>query len=94
MKKLRWGMTIAIVACLAPALGLLVAVLLAKLNDCTLNEGFVTPCIVLGRDAGGTLYTLAVSGWLMLATLPIAGGLAIVWAAVEVAAAIRRRNSA
>jgi len=48
---------------------------IADLNDCGLHEGFAQPCVVLGVDIGGLLYSMVVMGWLMLISLFfLAGG--------------------
>lgn len=61
---------------IAPLASVALAGLIAKWNSCALHEGFVQPCIVLGTDIGGALYTMAVMGWLMLISLMfLAGGL-------------------
>lgn len=55
-----------------PLLISLAAGAFANINDCTLHEGFVNPCIVFGLDWGETLYTMGTLGWLSLASLPLA----------------------
>ena len=56
---------------LAPVLSAFAAYAIANLNDCTLHEGYVNPCVIVGVDLGGALYTMGVLGWLGLMTLPI-----------------------
>jgi hypothetical protein len=46
---------------------------IANEHGCKVDEGSVHPCMINGKDYGQLLYTLGVSGWLMLVTLP--GGL-------------------
>lgn len=71
-----WGLILMILIGIAPLVSVVLAGLIAEINDCPLHEGFVQPCIVLGRDIGGLLYTMAVMGWLMLISLFfLAGGL-------------------
>jgi hypothetical protein len=60
-----------VVLTLAPMLVAFGAYAIAGLNSCELNEGAVTPCIVLGADIGSILYTMGVMGWLGLMTLPV-----------------------
>ena len=65
-----------------PILSVFLAGTFAKLNGCELHEGFVNPCIVLGIDFGGLLYTMGVMGWFMLISIPfgIAGvGISLIW---------------
>ena len=50
----------------------------AEANGCVLNEGRVTPCVLLGIDWGSTLYTLGVLGWLFIISMPIGAFGAIV----------------
>ena len=50
----------------------------AEANGCTVNEGGIHPCFVNGRDWGTTLAAMGMSGWLLIATLPLlALGLAV-----------------
>ena len=67
-----------IVIGLLPLFGVVFADTVANLNGCTLNEGTVHVCMVGGSDWGGLLYALFVLAWLLLATLPLAGGALLV----------------
>lgn len=61
---------------IAPLVSVFLAGTIADLNGCSLHEGFVQPCIVLGADIGGLLYNMIAIGWLMLISLFfLAGGL-------------------
>ena len=62
-----------------PIASVAIAGTVAWWNDCTLHEGFANPCIVNGRDIGGTLYQMGVMGWFMLATIPIGMLAFIAW---------------
>ena len=69
-----------------------IAAAIARWNNCTLHEGFVNPCIVAGRDIGGTLYSMSVLGWFMVATVPI-GALALVgWTTAWIIWSVARRR--
>ena len=77
----------------APIISVIVAGWIANANGCALNEGSINPCVVNGTDIGGTLYTLGVMGWLMLATIPLGGLALLVWlivAAIMRAADLRK----
>jgi hypothetical protein len=39
---------------------------IAERAQCVLNEAGSNPCIIMGADWGGVLYTLFVMGWFML----------------------------
>lgn len=72
-RKLIYAILIlGILICLSPLLMLAWASNFANRHGCELHEGFVNPCIVNGSDWGGTLYSMMVSGWLMMFTLPFA----------------------
>lgn len=59
----------------APLASVALAGLIADLNGCGLHEGFAQPCLVMGVDIGGLLYTMTALGWLMLISLFfLAGG--------------------
>ncbi len=55
----------------SPLISTMVAGTIAGHYGCDLDEGSVHPCIVNGRDIGGTLYTMGVLGWLALGTIPV-----------------------
>lgn len=93
MKMLRIAVAVALAACVAPMLSMLVAAAVAKHNGCTLHEGFANPCVVAGVDIGTLLYNMAVMGWLMLFTLPLAALVVLVWLVAEIVAALRRRRA-
>ncbi|TGE01753.1 hypothetical protein [Methylobacterium nonmethylotrophicum] len=70
-----------------PAILLAVALILARLTGCEVNEARSNPCRVAGLDIGGLLHTMMVTGWLVIPLLPVmaltliggvvAGGLAL-----------------
>ena len=82
-----------IVIGLLPLLSVFIAAQIALANGCRLDEGDVHPCMILGFDAGGILYTMGVLGWLMLVTiLAVTAGLAgLLWELLR-ALAIRLWN--
>lgn len=53
-----------------PALLVFVAASVATSLGCTLNEGDVSTCRLVGVDIGGLLYAMTVTGWLAIATIP------------------------
>jgi len=59
---------------LAPVLSVLIAMGVAKITGAALDEGNTHPCLVLGVDIGGLLYSMFVVGWIGLITLPTGGG--------------------
>ena len=82
-KRFPWkvyGLALVVIVLLAalPLIGALTAGWLAGANGCALNEGSTNPCIIMGADWGGALYTLFVLGWLMLATMPLGMGAVMV----------------
>ena len=77
-----------------PILSVVIAGTIASWNGCTLHEGFVNPCVVNGRDIGGTLYSMGVMGWFMLATIPIGAILFLGWNVGWMIWFIRRQRAA
>lgn len=57
---------------LLPLLMAMLAGAVANWAKCELNEGSVGPCVIAGKDVGKLLYTMFVSGWFGLITLPAA----------------------
>jgi hypothetical protein len=67
-----------ILAGFAPLIGLIAADAIASAHGCALNEGTINVCMVMGSDWGEGLYAAFVLAWLLLATLPLAGGAVLV----------------
>ncbi len=85
---------IVLVLSLAPMLSVVVVTLVANTAGCTLHEGYANPCVILGIDWGGALYSGFVLGWMMLLTMPFAAlavlGLAVLGVIWLVARLLRR----
>lgn len=81
---LQYWLGFAVIVLLAvwPLVSVLISASIAESHGCRLDEGSAHACIVWGSDWGGVLYTMAVMGWLMLATLPLGGGALLVWIVV------------
>ena len=79
-----------IVLGLLPVAGVLVSTGIAGLAGCTLNEGGVHPCVILGLDLGPMLATLFVGGWFFFLTAPVALGGMLLGIGLALAALIRR----
>ncbi|NDV00156.1 hypothetical protein [Pseudoroseicyclus tamaricis] len=79
---------------LAPVASVALASFIAERAGCELHEGFTNPCLVGGRDIGGTLYTMFVAGWYMLLSLPVAlvGLVMLVIGGISALRARRRRT--
>lgn len=91
MMWVRLVILLVLLACLAPAVSLGVAAIIANWNGCSLNEGAVSPCIIGGVDYGQTLYTMFMMGWFLMATLPTATATLALWVLIEVAKWLRTR---
>jgi hypothetical protein len=87
-----YGLTLVLilVLALAPVISVIVAGSIAEANGCRLDEGSIHACIVNGQDWGGTLYTVGVLGWFMLATIPLGGIALLVWLLILVIHLIAR----
>lgn len=77
---------------LLPLIGAIGASAIGSMADCRVDEAGSYPCIILGTDIGGALSLFFVMGWLMFATMPIAGVLFVVWLVVAAIHALRRRS--
>lgn len=53
-----------------PFLLLILALVVARLTGCAVDEGGVHPCRIAGIDIGRLLYRMMVMGWLVLPLLP------------------------
>lgn len=75
-RKFPWAvyiiaLVLLLAATLFPVPILFFASWFAETHGCTVNEGGIYPCIVNGVDWGETLALMGMSGWLLIATLPI-----------------------
>jgi hypothetical protein len=73
-----------------PILSVIVAGTIASWNGCTLHEGFTNPCVVNGKDIGGTLYAMGVMGWFMIATIPLGAISGLLWTIIWIV--LKRRS--
>lgn len=90
---MRWGWMIAgglILLGIAPLLGLALVGAVAALADCRVHEVFAQPCIILGMDWGGGLYSLGVMGWAFFLTAPLALAGMVLGIGLAIAALVRR----
>ncbi len=62
---------VSVLVAIAPVVSVVIAGTLASSYGCTLNEGSVNPCVIMGADRGELLYAMGVAGWFGLLTLPI-----------------------
>ena len=82
-RKFPWGwygLVLGLLALLTlfPLPLLALAYAIADANGCAISTAGVQPCLIGDTDWGGTLALMAMSGWLLIATLPMfALGLAI-----------------
>ncbi len=76
-----------------PILSVAIAGSIASWNNCELHEGFKNDCIVGGNDIAGTLYTMGMMGWFMIATLPLGAIAFVVWTLIWGLALRRRKKS-
>jgi hypothetical protein len=83
-RRMIWALAIILLLGILPLLSLLIAVLFASAFGCPLDEGSIHPCVVLGLDFGDLLYTMAVGGWFVMFTIPLAGLALVVWLVVLV----------
>jgi hypothetical protein len=60
-----------------PMIPVVIAGAIASYCGCQLDEGGPHPCILFGRDIGGTLSSMIVMGWFGLLTFP-SGFLALI----------------
>ena len=75
-----------------PLLLALTAGAFASINGCTLHEGFVNPCVVMGIDFGETLYAMGVMGSITLASLPVAFVMLVIYLGVVLVLWLRGRK--
>ena len=89
-----WSLLLIVVIFFGPLISVFSAGAIATMNGCALDEGGMHPCVVLGLDLGGTLYAMALTGWLGLLTVPIGILALIAWALALAAHFWKRRRRA
>ena len=78
-----------------PILSTMAALAIVNVFGCRLDEDSMHACMVWGHDIGETLYTMLVSGWLAMITVPFAVLALFVWVVgMVVLSAVRRRRGA
>jgi hypothetical protein len=91
-KLMVWALAMILAFGALPLVSLLLAMIIALPLGCRLDEGNVYPCVIFGLDFGTLLYVMAVSGWLAMFTVPVAGLALIVWLIVLVILLVMRRH--
>jgi hypothetical protein len=86
-----WALVAIVLLAALPMLSLVLA--FASGFDCTLNEGDIHPCVVLGLDFGQLLYIMSLGGFITaMVAVPLAALLLVVWLIVLLL--LRRRRPA
>lgn len=73
----------------APVVAVLICGALARLFGCQVDEGGPHQCMAFGHDIGDLLYTLGVSGWLMIFLALVMLAVTLGWIAFAIDAIIR-----
>jgi hypothetical protein len=68
--KIGIGYGIILLWTFLPMIPVFAAAIIASHYGCQVDEGGTHPCIVFGKDIGGTLYSMGVMGWFGLVTFP------------------------
>ncbi len=76
------ALALILLVALAPIFAVILCGIIANAFGCKVDEGSVHPCLINGKDYGHQLYTLGVSGWFMLATLPLGALAGAIWLVV------------
>lgn len=90
MRIFRAVMSLALLACLSPLLSMAVAEILGQIHGCKVDFVSTQPCVAGGEDISGTLRTLGMMGYFLMATLPVAAGVVATWIIVELIVWARR----
>ena len=84
-RRMIWALALILLLGALPLASLVLAALFATVFGCSLNEGSVHPCVVLGLDFGDLLYPMFLGGgWSLMFAIPLVGLALIVWLIVLV----------
>jgi hypothetical protein len=88
-----WALVAIVLLAALPVSSLVLAVAFASGFDCTLNEGDIHPCVVLGLDFGQLLYIMSLGGFITaMVAVPLAALLLVVWLIVLIVLLLLRRR--
>jgi hypothetical protein len=88
-----WALVAIVLLAALPVLSLVLAAAFASGFECTLNEGDIHPCVVLGLDFGQLLYIMSLGGLITaLVAVPLAAMLLAVWLIVLMVLLLLRRH--
>lgn len=93
MRIFRALTSLALLACLSPLLSMALAEILGQIHGCKVDFVSTQPCMDGNEDISGTLRTLGMMGYFLMATLPVAAGVVATWIIVELVAWARRRTA-
>lgn len=93
LKIYFWALVAIVLFSAAPLISAFAAEAIANGNGCTLDEGTVHTCMIMGADWGEALYNMFVLGWLMLATLPLGSAAFLVMIVVFIIHYLAWRNA-
>lgn len=71
-------LSLLLLVCLIPLLGVLWSSWFAAQHECVLHEGYATACIVNGVDRGPDIHGAFLLGWFMLISLPVGAGILLI----------------
>ena len=75
-----------------PVVATVAASAVAGMIGCTLDKGGAHACVLFGRDIGGALHTMYVSGWFAKVTIPVAVMVLVVWGVVALVLLLLHRR--
>ena len=74
-----------------PLVPVILASWLAETYGCQLTESTVYPCVFWGADHGETLYSMLAFGWALLATVPVAVWVVVIYEGTAFGAFLARK---
>ena len=89
-RAMIWALAVIVLFGVSPLLSLLLALAIALPFGCSLDEGSVHPCLIFGLDFGALLYSMSVSAWFVMFTIPLAGVALVFWFVVVLSSLIIR----
>ena len=93
MRSLRWFFVIVLLISMTPVISIGAGEAVARYAGCQIAEIGFGKCLIHGQDANDMLASLQSIAWLAIWGVPVAGGIVLLWAIIELHQRILGRDT-